>query len=89
MDHATFRANLLCSSLFEMRLVRSLLFQILIEPLNRTFHRKFALLAIDPVVRDVRNRDVLLLRSGHAIVCEFCLSLIAEQFFLLGNDKAI
>src|SRR5262245_66310295 len=64
-----------------------LLLQILIEPFNRHLDRLLALLAVNAVVRDVRDGDVFLLRSGHPVVSEFRVILVVEEFFLFGDDE--
>ena len=46
-----------------------------------------ARLVIDTVVRDVGNRDVFLFRPGHAVVSEFGVIFIIEEFFFLGDDE--
>src|SRR5262245_41091502 len=68
-------------------LVRKSLLQILIEPFNRVLDRLFALFAVDAVVRDLWDRDVFLLRAGHAVVGELGMIFIVKQLFLLGHDK--
>src|SRR5262245_26142469 len=64
-----------------------LFFQIMVEPFDRQLDRLLTLFEVDAVVRDVRDGDVFLLRSGHPVVSEFRVILVVEEFFLLGDDE--
>src|SRR5215510_2797448 len=63
--------------------MKRLLLQILIEPFDGELDRLLARRAVDAVVRDTRDQDVLLRLRG-ALVGEFTVILDVKELFLLG-----
>src|SRR5262245_42815921 len=72
-----------CMARLWFRVMKRLLLQILIEPFDGELDRMLARRAVDAVVRDARDQDVLLRLRG-ALVGEFTVILDVEEFFLLG-----
>ena len=64
-----------------------LFLQVLIEPFDGEFDRLLALFAINAVMGDVGNGNILLLRSRHPVVGQFGVVFVVEEFFFFGHDE--